>query len=495
MTYDFAVIGAGMSGITSAITLAKNGYHVALVEKADRTAPLLRGFSRRGIHFDTGFHYTGGLGAGEPLDTFFRYLGISDRIISFPFDDDGFDIFSCENPGFEFRFPTGYDRLQEKLGEIFPHERPAIRSYLAQVRSTCATIPYLNLEAEVDPNGALQRVLGPTLKETLDSLTGNVLLKSLLSMHSLLYGVSCNEVAFAQHAAIVGNYYESVRGIRGGGVSLAHAFESRLVELGVDVLCHREVTGITIGAGGALSGVQLAGGDSLACRRAIATIHPRLLLELAPEGTFRPAYRKRLIALEETVSAFACFAATKKPLPALAGANRFLIPDTESIYGLGSRPIGGAPLYLTAAYKDGETSPQGFIGICPTLFSEVASWESSRFGKRPKEYRQYKEQALASMQSQIERAYPDIAANIQFIEGSTPLTIRDFCSTPLGGLYGVKHMVGQFNPHPATRIPGLFLAGQAVVAPGIMGAVISGFLACGTLLGHDLMRKELKACC
>jgi all-trans-retinol 13,14-reductase len=99
------------------------------------------------------------------------------------------------------------------------------------------------------------------------------------------------------------------------------------------------------------------------------------------------------------------------------------------------------------------------------------------------------------MQSQIERTYPDIAGNIQSIEGSTPLTIRDFCSTPLGGLYGVKHMVGQFNPHPATRIPGLFLAGQAVVAPGIMGAMISGFLACGTLLGHDLMRKELKACC
>ena len=314
-------------------------------------------------------------------------------------------------------------------------------------------------------------------------------------MHSLLYGVSCSEVAFAQHAAIVGNYYESVRGIRGGGASLASALEASLAELGVDVLCNREVTGISIGAGGALSGLHLAGGDSLACKAAIATLHPRLLLELAPEGTFRPAYRKRLATLEETVSAFVCFATTKQPLPALAGTNRFLLPDSESIYQLGSRPIGGAPLYLTAAYKDGETSPHGFIGICPTLFSEAASWESSRVGKRPEEYRQYKEQTLGCMQSQIERAYPDIAGNIQFIEGSTPLTIRDFCSTPLGGLYGVKHMVGQFNPQPATRIPGLFLAGQAVVAPGLMGAMISGFLACGTILGHDLMRKELKACC
>lgn len=495
MTYDFAVIGAGISGITSAITLAKNGYHVALVEKAGRIAPLVRGFSRQGVHFDTGFHYTGGLGPGEPLDIFFRYLGVADRIISFPFDNEGFDLFRCEKPGFEFRFPTGYARVQEKLGDAFPRERAAIANYLAQVRSTCTTIPYLNLDEEIDPNGALQRVFGPTLRETLDSLTGNVTLKSLLSMHSLLYGVSCCEVAFAQHAAIVGNYYESVRGIRGGGASLAHAFDARLAELGVDVRCNSEVTGISIGAGRALSGVQLASGESIACRGAIATIHPRLLLELAPEGTFRPTYRKRIGTLEETISAFACFAVTKKPLPALAGANRFLIPDRESAYELGSRPIGGAPLYLTAAYKDGENSPHGFIGICPTLFAEAASWGSSRFGKRPEEYRQYKEQNLARMQRQIERTYPDIADNIQYIEGATPLTIRHFCNSPLGGLYGVKHMVGQYNPHPATRIPGLFLAGQAVVAPGLMGAVISGFLACGTLLGHDRMRKELKACC
>lgn len=495
MRYDFIVIGAGVSGITSAITLAQNGYQVALLEKAACTAPLLRGFSRKGVQFDTGFHYTGGLGVGEPLDIFFRYLGLSANLTSFTFDEKGFDHFRCEQPGFEFRFPVGYESISESLGEAFPAERVAIRSYFAQVRAACDAVPYLNLDAELDPNAALQRVIGPTVRQILDALTDNLLLKSLLSMHSLLYGVSCDEVSFAHHAAIVGNYYQSVRGISGGGLSLARAFDVRLAELGVDVFCSREVTGITVDAGGAIAGVQLAGGDKIACKAAIATVHPRILLGLAPERAFRPTYRKRLGELEDTVSAFMCFAVTRSPIAALAGANRFLIPDTESIYQLGSRPVGAAPLYLSAAYRDGEADPHGFIGICPTHLSDVAAWEASRPGSRPEAYRQYKNLTLMRMQSQIERAYPDLAGNIQYMEGSTPLTIRDYCSTPLGGLYGVKHMVGQFNPHSTTKIPGLLLAGQAVVAPGVMGAVISGLLACGSVIGHDLLRKELKACC
>lgn len=495
MRYDFVVIGAGISGITSAITLAQNGYHVALVEKADRTAPLLRGFSRQGVNFDTGFHYTGGLGKGEPLDIFFRYLGLSEGITSFPFDEEGFDIFSCENPGFEFRFPAGFARLREKLGAAFPEERAAIGSYLEKVRAASDFLPYLNLDLEIAPHSSLQRIFGPTLRETLDSLTENVLLKSLLSTHCLLYGVSCEEVSFAQHAAIVGNYYKSARGIRGGGLSLATACDARLANLGVDVLCSEEVTEITVSSGGAVSGVRLANGAALACNAVIATVHPRILLGLAPEGTFRPAYSKRLGALEETVSAFICFAVTSDPVPLLAGANRFLLPDSGCLYQLGKRPIGDAPLYLSAAYREGESEPHGFIGICPTLFTETTPWETSRFGKRPQGYRQYKREALDRLRSQIERVYPDLSGNLRFMEGSTPLTIRDFCSSPLGGLYGVKHMVGQYNPQPATRIPGLLLAGQAVVSPGIMGAVLSGLLACGAVLGHDIMRKELKECC
>ncbi len=80
------------------------------------------------------------------------------------------------------------------------------------------------------------------------------------------------------------------------------------------------------------------------------------------------------------------------------------------------------------------------------------------------------------------------------MEGSTPLTVRDFVHTPFGSLYGAKRRVGQHTVPPLTRYKGLFLAGQAVTAPGLLGAMISGVQACGHIFGHDEIFEDLRQC-
>ena len=113
MKCDYAVIGAGTAGLTASLILAKNGHKVTLVEKSRKTAPLLRGFSRRGFLFDTGFHYSGGLEEGEILDLFFRYLGIRHRLQPEPCDPECFDLFRFNKPEMEVRFPFGFDRVRQ----------------------------------------------------------------------------------------------------------------------------------------------------------------------------------------------------------------------------------------------------------------------------------------------------------------------------------------------------------------------------------------------
>ncbi|MCK5914736.1 MAG: hypothetical protein KAG92_01250, partial [Deltaproteobacteria bacterium] len=57
--------------------------------------------------------------------------------------------------------------------------------------------------------------------------------------------------------------------------------------------------------------------------------------------------------------------------------------------------------------------------------------------------------------------------------------------SPKGSLYGVKHMVGQFNPASKTRLDNFFLAGQAIAAPGVLGAITSAQMAVAEIVGHD----------
>ena len=113
-------------------------------------------------------------------------------------------------------------------------------------------------------------------------------------------------------------------------------------------------------------------------------------------------------------------------------------------------------------------------------------------GKRPSDYTNYKDKIAEKLCKYLAAVYPELSENIRFTECATALTLRDYSHSPFGSLYGVKHKVGQYNPLPLTKAKGLFLAGQAIAAPGILGAVVSAFLVCGIIIGHYRVLKELK---
>ncbi len=76
MNADVVIVGSGVSGLTSATILAKQGKKVVVVEKQPQFGGALRQFKRQGLSFDVGFHYTGCLGEGEFLDFLWRYCEV-----------------------------------------------------------------------------------------------------------------------------------------------------------------------------------------------------------------------------------------------------------------------------------------------------------------------------------------------------------------------------------------------------------------------------------
>ena len=494
MIYDCVIIGAGLSGLASAIILSKNGLKTALVEKSDKTGPLVRGFHRKGYYFDTGFHHSGGIGKGSSGHFMLDYLGVTRDLRMIQCDPDCFDIVKFKDPSFEFCFPQGYERIQARLYEAFPDEKYAIDTYLTEIKKQCSVLPFINLDADPNPVNILENIHGISLDEFFSGLTGNRVLKSVLSIHCMLNGVPSFEQGLNNYAYIVGPYYESVNYIDGGGSKLIEAFEKAAKENGVDLFLNGNAEELVFSSSGELTGIRFKDGAPLNCRNIIATIHPLSLLKMVPEFRFRSSYVARIKSLEETPSAFILYCIAEADLDNMICSNLYLINDKESDFGNFQKPLEERPfnLIINKTGKTKDKTGYGFNVIVPASIKETEEWENSVRGNRPQEYLAFKAEIKERMLNHVISFFPGLAGKIQTVDCSSPLTLRDYSGNPFGSMYGAKHRIEQYNPFPMTRIPGLHLAGQSVVAPGLLGTMVSAFLACGNIIGHDYLRGEIK---
>ncbi len=492
--YDAVVVGSGVSGLTNALLLARAGQRVAVVERAKQCAPLLRGFDRWGVQFDTGFHYAGALADGEGLQRFFNLLGLNHHLEVEPMRSSGFDRIITADDGFSYDFPVGADEIVRTLSDRFPAEQAAIRRFIDDTLQVSDHLPYINPDTPIDQLSAFDRAHDISLKDYLAALTANPMLRRLLSLHCLLHGIAPDRVPFRFHASVIGPYFRSASTIVGGGLALANAFESCLDEAGVDLICDAEVCQILLSSNEGVEGVELSDGTVIHSRTVISTIHPHYTLNCLPDRVFRPIYRKRLSSLDESMSACILFARCRQPLEVLTGRNLYLLSEPSPHKQGDCRSFDEDLLYVTKANSKKSTNHSGMMVIAPTSAAQFSAWRESRIGQRPESYIAYKQQISDQMIARLQQLQPELTAQMDRYQLATPLTLRDYMFSPDGALYGVQHQVGQYPLQAITRIKGLYLSGQAIVAPGVMGAMVSGFSTCGTILGHDRLVGELKQC-
>ncbi|MDR1360199.1 MAG: NAD(P)/FAD-dependent oxidoreductase [Deltaproteobacteria bacterium] len=486
-----AVIGGGLAGLTCALILARNGHQVTLVEQSRRLGLTVRGFSREGVYFDTGLHYTGGLAENGIVSRYLRYLGFEPLKLA-PFAEDCFDSIYFADINKHVRLPIGFERMSKALKEAFPGEAAGIDAYMRDAREAFADSSLLGFF--LDAQGGMKAMLNPkaaiSLAAHLDSLTQNPHLKAVLSMHALLYGVSPQEVPFVQHAYVSASYFDSVHNFAGGGGALVEAFERRLALEGVAVITGSAVRRIACGQDKRVAGLELEDGRHIPANACICTAHPSSLAAMAGD-IFRPAYLERLRELEDTASAYMFFGIAAAKPSCLRGRNMFLCrgPNLENVFQSLAAPENG-PFYVASSPQPANSGKSGIVVVAPGSFDSVAPWAKSSPGKRPRQYKDFKEATVKRVRESLVSLCPELES-VRFVDAATPLTMRDYLHARQGGLYGCKHSLAQFNPLPMTRVPNLWLAGQSIIAPGLMGAMISAFLACGFLLGHSTLQRGL----
>jgi all-trans-retinol 13,14-reductase len=117
-------------------------------------------------------------------------------------------------------------------------------------------------------------------------------------------------------------------------------------------------------------------------------------------------------------------------------------------------------------------------------WSVVEKWAHMEPGARGEDYQALKARIEDAMFAQFEAYFPELAKLVVFRNLSTPLTTRAITGHHKGAFYGIDTTPERLMSEALqtrTPVPGLFLAGQDVLSPGIPGALWGGVLAAATV--------------
>jgi all-trans-retinol 13,14-reductase len=482
------VIGAGIGGLSMAIILSKLGYAVTVVEKNRQPGGMLRSYVRRGIHCNVGVHYLGAVDRGQVLWRLLDYLGVADTLPMRRMGVDGpVDRYCFTRTGSgpkQFDMPVGFGAYEDHLKEAFPEERTAIEGFMRLLRQSARDLDRLDFLFGKPTTADFIDQTEP-LWDVLDGLGCSPGLKSVLGVPSVWFGVPPAQCPLFYHTMTLASYLFSSWRIDGPGTLLADALSQRLRDLGGEIICGRAVRRIDVRQG-RVAGLSLEDGQPHAAPLVIGTVHPAGVMEMVDPGQVKPSYRKRIMRLENTGGMFAVHAA----VPAASNP-----PMPYNLFSIQAEDDGAVRDVVYTQLRP-STKPETLVlSLITQGYDELwTPWQATFSGQRGRDYLREKT-TLAQRLIESVRPHTGALNGLEIIDTFTPLTIRDWVNSPGGSAYGIMKSHRQMLSAALlnrTSIKGLYLAGQSVMAPGILGTILGSLATAKFIVGMERFTKEVR---
>jgi phytoene dehydrogenase-like protein len=480
------VIGSGPAGLTTAILLAKSRRKVLLVERAAAVGGGLRGFSRAGVHFDTGFHFTGSIRPGELFPFLLRQLAVDERVNLIAGDDSCTHRFVFSSAGnAEIHVPAGIEATIELWSSYFPKEAEAIRWYFTTLKTIASKTMGMQPNEPLVEYGRLDEDY-VSLKEVLDSKFHDPVLKGAASVFAMCHGTPPAKVPFGVHARVSYGLHQSNGVVEGGGSALADALLEEAIQCGVEIITGAAVESFQKLEQNMATEATLSNGRVVTFQRCVMTQHPFHILELMHPFKLHKAFMERVEMLEPTSGYFAGFGIVQgdAPVPGFAHSIHSLFPDTDFDKMMDASWQGDGPLVLIEVPAGHGSKAPSVSALELSFAHEVKAWEGTSLWKRPKEYHAYKKARLNRVAERLKEMVP-YSDRMKWVDSASLLTFRDYLQSPQGSAYGVMQKIGQYGLFGRLPIRNLYAAGQSSFVPGVMGSMLSGFFVVRQMVGKE----------
>lgn len=489
LRYDAAIIGAGADGLAAAVTLARAGLKVVVLERNEQ--PGGRAVTRE---FHPGFQASPFCDELAPIPAeVFWALDLARHGALFMSSAASTALW----PDRATTLSAEPSRLRAKGAALAQAALRRAAGDTAPSRKSFFTKPAGSDEGWPGDEWAMESLTGLLAAEHLDSDAQTLVLADALSgrvAHPGLAGSALHLLIAAGSGQVIGG----LQRLTGALMAAAQA-------AGVEISCGLEVSDI-LRHGGRAAGLRRADGTDIAARVVISTLDlKRTFLSLFAWNDLPPAVSSR-------VASFRMIGGTARLLFAL---DRLPEPPSFARSDLFAGPIHAAPDSNAfgaayAAWRAGTIAEYLPITLrfpsvadprsCPTggatMTATVAGVPARPFdGAWTHEKRDaLRRHVLAA----IERVLPGLTARVLACELLTPTDIEQALGCTEGDLWGGEIAADQMLayrpwldcPAPRTPIKGLYLAGRSTTA-GVLGTCVSGVLAARAVTA-DLKAGHLK---
>ena len=496
------IVGSGLGGLICGSILSMEGYRVTVLERNKQFGGNLQSFARDKHLFDSGVHYIGGLDKGQNMYLIFKYLGIMDKLKLEKLDDCAFDKIILADDEREFNYAQGYDNFIAGLVADFPDERPAIEAYCAEIQRICDEFPLYRLhEQQAGPPTGTEALARDT-QAFIASLTDNVKLQNVLGGNNPLYAGMRNKTPLYVHALVLNSYIESAYRIVDGGGQIAK-FLAGIIRRNGGQLKNRVNVRRFVAVGKQVQYVEDATGEQYPADVFISNIHPAQTYDMLETDLVRAAFRRRVVSLENSLSAFVLNITLKPGAFPYVRSNYYCYLNddvwTSMDYTDDTWPLSYSIFFSGTSRHKGYA--EGISILAYMRYEEVAQWQDTyntagQPTERGADYEAFKRRKAEALLKKVYLRFPALKDAINTYYAATPLTFRDYMGTADGAIYGITKdytdPLRTFISH-RTKLSNLLLTGQNVNMHGVLGVAISALVTCSELVGLPYLLQKINA--
>jgi prolycopene isomerase len=516
--YDVVVIGAGISGLTSAALLSRAGLSVGVFEMDSRPGGYLAGFRRKDFRFDSAIHWLNQCGPRGLVTRVFDFIG-NDHPIAFSqpnikrYQGDSYDYLLTDKP----------DDLKEEFIKVFPHEKKGIERFFKDAKELGSAFDLLPAFSRSLETMSLYEMVAFNMLRLKFALVflkhirftgpeGTVKgLKRYFKDPEMLNIFGSEEELLSCLVPIGWAYYGDYQSPPKGGSQVFPEWLAYVVEkMGNDVRYQCKVDKVEVENGKAV-GISIdRRGERIdvKAKHIIAACDVETLYEkMLPENAVPKEVKQKLKDAQLYSSAVTISLGIDCLVEDLGldDAMLFIVRDDvkRTEHNAGDPHKAGISV-LAPSFRDPSLAPAGkgtMTIYCYATFDQDDKWKTDvdKAGKliRGEAYKKFKQEFADVLISRVEEKIGhDVRSHIEYCDIATPITHWRYTGNREGSLMGARpgkaNMQAKIAGHK-TAVKNLWLGGHwAELGGGVPIAVKSGMNA-SLLVMKQLTPKAYKA--